>query len=54
MVGSDSGEVEVWKCHPPGFTVEYKYSLGSHDDMVLSVAGLCDGVRVVTGGADRR
>ena len=53
-VASDSGEVEIWNCHPPGNTVEYTHSLGSHDDMVLSVARLSDGERIVSGGADRR
>lgn len=52
LVASDSGEVEVWNCHPPGNTLEYKTALGSHDDMALCLCRTADHERVVSGGAD--
>ena len=52
LLASDSGELEVWNCHPPGSTLEQKSSLGSHDDMVLCLSKMSGGGRVVSGGAD--
>ena len=54
LLTSDSGELELWNCHPPGHTLEHKTSLGSHDDMALTVGLLAGGEKAVSGGADRR
>ena len=54
LVASDSGEVEVWNCHQPGYTLEYKSSLGSHDDMVLCLCRTADPDRVLSAGADSK
>ena len=54
LLTSDSGELELWNCHPPGHTLEHKTSLSSHDDMALTVGLLAGGEKAVSGGADRR
>ena len=54
LLSSDSGELELWNCHPPGHTLEHKTSLGSHDDMALTVGLLAGGQKAISGGADRR
>ena len=54
LLSSDSGELELWNCHPPGHTLEHKTSLGSHDDMALTVGLLAGGQKAVSGGADRK
>ena len=54
LVASDSGEVQVWNCHLPGNTAEYQCSLGSHDDMVLTLTRTADHERVISGGADSK
>lgn len=54
LLSSDSGELELWNCHPPGHTLEHKTSLSSHDDMALTVGLLAGGQKAVSGGADRR
>lgn len=57
-MASDSGELEIWKCSPPGNALELQQSLKSHDDMALCVCRLggmaVSGEKVVSGGADGR
>ena len=54
LLASDSGELEIWDCHPPGNTVERLESLASHDDMVMSISHLAGGEKIVSGSADKR
>ena len=54
LLSCDSGELEVWRCTEPGCMLELHSTLGSHDDMALSVGALADGGRVISAGADRR
>lgn len=54
LLSSDSGELEVWTCSLPGCTLQYQFSMGSHDDMALCVGCLPGGDMAISGGADRR
>ena len=52
VVASDSGEVQVYNCCLPGNLAEFHCSLGTHDDMVLTLTKTADHDRVISGGAD--
>ncbi len=54
LLSTDSGELEVWTCCPPGCSLENHFTMGSHDDMALCVGCLFGGDKAVSGGADRR
>ena len=52
VVATDSGEVQLYNCRLPGNLADFQCSLGSHDDMVLTLTKTADHDRVISGGAD--
>ena len=52
MLACDSGELEVWSCGSPGNTLTFTASVGSHDDMVVTVKQLAEPQSLASGGAD--
>lgn len=53
-VASDCGLLEVWEHMSPGHALQQLFTLGSHDDMVMSLCHLGKSQRIASGGADSR
>ena len=53
-VASDCGLLEVWEHTPLGHSLQQLFTLGSHDDMVMSLCHLGESQRIASGSADSR
>ena len=53
-VASDCGLLEVWEHVPLGHSLQQLFTLGSHDDMVMSLCHLGKSQRITSGSADSR
>ena len=53
-VASDCGLLEVWEHTSLGHGLQQLFTLGSHDDMVMSLCHLGESPRIASGSADSR
>lgn len=53
-VASDSGLLEIWEHTSLGHTLQQLFTLGSHDDMVMSLCHLGESQKIASGSADSR
>ena len=53
-VASDCGLLEVWEHASPGHSLQQLFTLGSHDDMVMSLCHLGESPRIASASADSR
>ena len=54
VVASDCGLLEVWEHTSLGHALQQLFTLGSHDDMVMSLSHLGESQRIASGSADSR
>ena len=54
VIASDCGLLEVWEHTSLGHTLQQLFTLGSHDDMVMSMSHLGESQRIASGSADSR
>ena len=53
-IASDCGLLEVWEHTPLGHALQQLFTLGSHDDMVMSLCHLGKSQKIASGSADSR
>ena len=53
-VASDCGLLEIWEHTSLGHALQQLFTLGSHDDMVMSLCHLGESQRIASGSADSR